>query len=41
MVNSSRTDIGKAAVQFGKPREEPGIMLLKDEFGKGDKEKDT
>ena len=41
MVNSSTTDTGKAAVQFGKPREEPGIMLLKEVFGKGDKAKDT
>ena len=41
MVNSSTTDIGKAPVQFGKQREEPGIMLLKEVFGKEDKEKDT
>ena len=40
MVNSSTTDIGKAAVQLGKPREEPGIMLLKEVFGKEDKAKD-
>ena len=30
MVNSFTTDTGKAAVQFGKPREEPGNMLLQE-----------
>ena len=41
MVNSSTTDIGKAAVRFGKPGEEPGIMQLKEVFGKEGKEKGT
>ena len=41
MVNSSTTDIGKAAVRFGKPGEENGIMQLKEVFGKEGREKDT
>ena len=41
MVSSSATDIGKAAVQFGNPREEPGIMFPKEVFGEGGKEKGT
>ena len=35
------TFIGKAAVQFGKPKEEPGIVLLKEVHGEEGKEKDT
>ena len=41
MVSSSTTDIGKAAVQFGNPREEPGIMLPNEVFGEEGKEKGT
>ena len=41
MVNRSPTDIGKTAVQFGKLKEEPGIILLKEVFGEEGKEKDT
>ena len=41
MVSRSTTDIGKVAVQFGKPREEPGIMLLNEVFVEEGKEKNT
>ena len=41
VISRSTTDIGKAAVQFGNPREEPGIMLPKEVFGEEGKEKDT
>ena len=40
MFRSSTTDIGKAAVQFWKQNEKPGIML-QEVFGNGDKVKDT
>ena len=41
MVSRSTTDIGKAAVQVGNPREEPGIMLPKKVLGKVGKENGT
>ena len=41
VVSRSTTDIGKAAVQFGNPRQEPGIMVPKEVFGEGGKEKGT
>ena len=41
MINSSTTNSGRAAVQFGWSREELEITRLKEVFGEEDKEKDT